>query len=183
MKYAGSIAIYDDEGNVAYERDLSADEMMDLLLEALANPEVGDVDEPEEEVEAEPEPARKRTPPATDAQPAAEGKKPRLCGNCGKPGHTVRTCPTVKADDARRRGDDDQAEEISSEEPAEVVPPKAFKPADGAMSSITFLEVKQMQEDEKPSMVIASRKRLTLQEVGFAMKANTYSEYLKIRAT
>ena len=71
MKYAGNITIVDDQGEAVFEHELSADEIIDVLLK---RPE-----EPEHEEDAEPQKA-----------------KVRKCGTCSKKGHTSRKCPGVE---------------------------------------------------------------------------------------
>lgn len=82
MKYSGSIMILNEDAEVVYERDLSADELIEALLYA---PEVEELTE---------------APPAPVKQPNA-GKK--ACGNCGEVGHTRPTC--TKAEKVTVDGD------------------------------------------------------------------------------
>jgi Zinc knuckle len=74
MSYNGNITVYDDDSNVVFERELSSDEIIKVILEQ-SQPVA---DEPEEEENELTLPAKR--------------KGGRLCSNCQKPGHTARTC-------------------------------------------------------------------------------------------
>lgn len=79
MKYAGNITIFDESGNTVYEHDLTADEMIEILLTqevASTKSEAAPVPAPTEHISAGP----------------IGQRKTRICSLCGKIGHDVRKC-------------------------------------------------------------------------------------------
>ena len=80
MKYAGNTTIVDEEGNIVHERELTADEMIEELLNR----------EHQERIEITGGPAKIKID-SVITQPVK--RKKRKCGNCKEVGHTTRTCP------------------------------------------------------------------------------------------
>lgn len=80
-KYAGSISIYDDNGQEVWGRDLTQDEIIDAIL----TPQ-----EATEEVEETPAPKKKKKAKAAEVPGKKKGQK--VCKICGTPGHIAKTC-------------------------------------------------------------------------------------------
>lgn len=74
--------IVDDEGNSAYERELTADEIVDELLS--------------HQVKATFMVSRESLPDTTGTDDEPGMPIGRRCGSCGKYGHSRRTCPDLK---------------------------------------------------------------------------------------
>jgi len=87
-RYIALVVRYDESGNEheLVNMDVTADEAIDLMLhinQNMAGPEFTE-EKPDDESKDDPE----------QSLPAKKKKsKQRLCGECGKPGHTKRTCP------------------------------------------------------------------------------------------
>lgn len=98
MKYAGNITILDDQGEAVYDRNLTAEEMIDYLLNAIGNP-------PVTEPEVQPEPSAPVSKFREGMKKAAAlpdtSRKQNSCGNCGLPGHSRRTCPGKSPEDTK----------------------------------------------------------------------------------
>jgi hypothetical protein len=159
MKYGGTVLIVDDEGNPVFERELTADEMIDELLK---DKHIEIVNVPIEEeavlVTVEPEP----TP-----VPAPVKKGTKVCKKCGKPGHMQKTCP----DNYNRTFDSTKGTPVVSEPtPREVL---NFSP----LSKVNFDVVKEMQEEGKDLHAIASEVEHDIDDVEVAMKSSSYLGY------
>lgn len=82
MKYAGSITIIDDQGEVAYERDLTQDELIDELLTSRT---------PAATITVTDKPIVPAAQVAAIPSPRTDGF--RKCSVCGGFDHTSRKCP------------------------------------------------------------------------------------------
>ena len=135
-----TIMIMRDE-NLILERKISADHLIDLLTSAPAEPK------PEA-------PAPVRTKTAASAPTAKKGK--RKCGNCGKPGHTARTC-----------GDKEATALVAKRDP---------------LTEEMFDQVKQLKEEGNMiSSELALELAVPIREVNIAIFLLTYEDYLSKR--
>ncbi len=176
MKYVGSITILNEKGNAVYERELTADQLVDELLDARIN---DDTDLPVRGGEIVHTKMSAMT--AAVVGPGGAGtlmakkedkvKGARSCKKCGQTGHIQKTCPLNKTDAPEFKG------EMTPVKPA----PEFNAIRDGEMTGMQFMQVKEMQAFSKPSMVIAQQKRLNIKEVAIAMRCTTHSEYLEER--
>jgi hypothetical protein len=74
-----SLSIVDSEGEIIMDRDISPDEVIDILRNAEP---VTNVNAPEK--------------PVAGKKVGGIEKKQYSCKNCGQPGHTSKTCPKAK---------------------------------------------------------------------------------------
>jgi len=158
MKYGGTINIIDDEGNIVFERELSADEMIEELLRAKST-----VYETSADLKIGPIMAPGSIHAFDDSKPA---RAPRKCGTCGKSGHTYKKCP-------------DRGQDV-------VKQPKAPKPVEPAMpkkdtEALTekeYGDVQDAKKDDLASLDAAHELDLPLVEVNKAYGSPTYEHYL-----
>ena len=118
MKY--KLQITRDDDHVLHEREMTADEVIDVLAFKPTSPtEVSGpnemkvdsenitevVDEARENIDTAHK-SRFAPPPPSDMEKArnnlaikeAQAKSGKVCGECGQPGHNKRTCPTLRTD-------------------------------------------------------------------------------------
>lgn len=174
MKYAGSINVYDDEGNCVYERDLTQDEIIEELLHVrepfesqrieiqgapiqISSLEIvtPPAEQPHEEEETVPAPAPVKRP----------GQK--TCKKCGEPGHMAKTC---KAEDTPA------PVEEPKEEPA---PPAAVEKPRQEEKKLTrdqFEMIKDMKRNKSP-MSISGELNVSLRQVNSAILSISYEQY------
>lgn len=97
MKYAGNVTILDDEGNSVFERELTADEIIDELVkdrQTVSRP----IDPPRPAEEEDMRPGKKKK------------RKKTTCSKCEETGHTAKTCgreekaPKQKKEKKSRKG-------------------------------------------------------------------------------
>ena len=162
MKYSGSITVIDDQGNTVFERELSADELIEhVLLGAKREDTVGRADfvPPVVPVATIKRAYKKRDKGDNESvkKPVASGRKfgePKPC--CGsKSNRCFKTCTTqAKADSPDR-------------------------PAGGKFSEATFNTIKDLFEAGLTSDAIAGEKGFNLTEVMKIRKAHNYDQYFR----
>ena len=103
------ITIHRDD-DVLMEREVSADEVIDLLTQRPAPPVdnrlIKKIAAFGEDIENGVYKPRFAPPPPSDMETArnnlaikeAQAKSGKVCGECGQPGHNKRTCPTLRTD-------------------------------------------------------------------------------------
>lgn len=81
MKYTGTISITDEDGNIVYDQELSADEIIEMLVKnRSAAPRFEDVRVATAKVEK------------VSKKVGKSGRKITTCSNCGVEGHKKTTC-------------------------------------------------------------------------------------------
>lgn len=174
MRYAGNITIYDDQGNVVFERDLTQDEMIETLLaRTVQSPAPVDEDITVGIVAA---PSRKRGRPAKTSQAwASSGFNPKNrapeaaiakggCKTCGKKGHYAKTCPD-------KLGTSSIIREL----------PKPTKRDHGrVLNEAEFDIVKEGHLDDMTALQILNQlpDDIQLQHVNYAILSNDYERYV-----
>lgn len=170
MKHGGCITIVDDSGNVVYERELTADEM---IAEILRKPEEATL----EEVDSAVEEVKKET-----AAPAKKNAK--VCKTCGKPGHMQKTCPQQRIVD-RDMAPDPVAGAYLKEQVApaenvpETAPPGSHEVVNmSPMSKQNFEVLKEMQlEGQDVSEIAREISWENHADIEVALKSNNYLAY------
>lgn len=116
--YSASIIIVDGEGNLVYERELSADETIgELLKERELKASFAYRVKTDEEIEQEMKDAGVEIPeedPIKKVIAKKTKKAARSCGKCGEPGHIARHC-----EQEPEESDLDGAEVVEEEDPGE----------------------------------------------------------------
>lgn len=165
MKYGGTITILDDQGETVFERELTADEMIDEILRGKQFSAVEVVEGPERTD------VTVTLPPPVAPAPRAKGQK--LCKACGQPGHMQKTCPqaleaaghaahaaSAMADVVEERGGDRDVVNMSP------------------MSKTQFEDLKEFQLDEKSAEDISQEIGWDdLDDIEVALKSNSYLSY------
>lgn len=97
-KYHGTIAIYNDKGDSVFERDLTADEMLDCFVEKETGVTItpANVHEIFESAKKKLRAQNKPKHGPGGGRPQKKGRKERVCGKCGEPGHNAKTCGRAK---------------------------------------------------------------------------------------
>lgn len=95
MRYTGRVVITDESGATVFERELTPQDMLDILLSPAAGRTYSINDAPRETSDGKKSfraglALAARTNGATP--PAIAKKGVRKCGNCGRLGHSRRTC-------------------------------------------------------------------------------------------
>ena len=157
MSYTYSLLVLDEEGNPIVEHDLTPDQAVKILGEALATKQVPT--DPEAPVSA---PSRKVGRPRKDANRAAKttkekkGKKRSACSKCGTPGHNAKTCPSARGAAPIPRADT-ETQRLTEDQ---------------------FDELKHLQETgDLSSRQFSQERGLPLAEVNRAITARSYEEY------
>lgn len=121
MKYAGTVTIVDDEGNIMHERELDTDEMIEELLNTERTFET------QEEAEPEPEPPP-AAPPARRAYNFKKHEGKIGCDECGSKGHRHKNgCPRIGTAKKDIPEDDEPKEEVyKGQEKAEMLSKEEF---------------------------------------------------------
>ena len=174
MKYAGNIMIVDDEGKIVYDRDLSADELIDELL--TKHLEIVNVP-----MDTVPPPAAART---------LESPTPGGCASCGshrrhkkdcahappKPGKKeVRAKPVVKATKTCKLcGEEGHTSRNCGDEEEDDEPTKA-------LSHSQYNDVHRGKVDGLKSAEVAGEMNVPLKEVNIAFSSPSYDYYLDHR--
>lgn len=121
------------------------------------------LNEVEEELPEEAPPPRSEVL-ARRGRPRKAGRKPTACGNCGKVGHTRRTCG-----DQATRGLDvaklDQDQQAWNEYKAPI-------------SSTNFEFCKESQKNEQSAVETAAELDLEIQDVNYAYRSRSYDDYV-----
>lgn len=172
MKYKGTLTIYDLDGTPVFGRDMTADEMMDevLTMATVARIDPGDIEmrEPpvKEEVRELPPPAKKERKPYT--------RKMAGCDTCGSKGMRHKLGCALAG-----KGSRDEVGKPQVRKSAEL--PPDFDEDGEPLTEDQFDEVKEMKEDNKPSLVIASHLKCKLIEVNKAFSAPDFDYYIEHR--
>lgn len=173
MKYGGTITILDDHGEVRFERELDADEMIGELLNELAReklevggPQLIVTSENIGKVVADVKDAlgvayNTREPAAPELLVATQGWSkgtPKPC--CGSKGSRhMKTCG--------------KEEELAGDE----IPPEA----PSRLTEREFKSIKEMRQEsaQASSLGIARALDLPLQQVNYALLQRTYDDYVR----
>ena len=119
-KYVGSISVIDDQGNIAFERELGTDEIIGELIERInffqkpPEPGEGVVVGPHNISRIVKETKKALETPPKKVRGGGESKKGErkksACGKCGETGHNAKTCgkekPAVEPDAPREENGD-----------------------------------------------------------------------------
>lgn len=182
-KYLEQISIVDEAGNHihTHEREIAADNVIERLLTGIVAVASGP------QIKVTPKRLKetilnvKKVMDGTRPEAKVGGRyteKRRMSGHdcCGSKGaRHMKGC--TSAGTSYKPGYQSVQEEIKGE-----TPQIAFgAPRDGALGGIDFLKLKDLQATGTPSMVIASKLRTNIREVGTAMNSDTHSEYLSKR--
>lgn len=155
MTYRGTISITDDDGNVAFERDLTADEMLEALMQDRALDKAVDA-----AIEEEIRPRKKRA--YRKRGTIVEGKPARhqCCGSNG-PRH-MKDCPMA----GRPRGKSKNARMVASRKTA--------------FSNATWSSVKNALDGGDTVDMVVRGRGLDEAEVRRVNISDSYEEYLTI---
>lgn len=166
MKYAGSVIIVDDKGEVVLERELSADAIIEVILGEMNLSPLRPlmVSSASFDGSVAMEPGKVSILPNKEVKKSRGGGAPKkeskkkgyACKKCGEHGHNQKTCKVGKEVDM----DDVQV---------------------GPMTERQFNSVRTSREHMMKSVEIASEMALTLQEVNHAFASATYNGYLERR--
>jgi hypothetical protein len=173
------IAITNSEGKMIAGSPISADDVIRFLAELLP---IGEED--------------------TATGPVKTGRRPRLCGACSQPGHTVQTCPEEKKRLARLAEEDDEDDDDEEEEEED----RAKKKFDDTLRAVARIPREEEKDEEEKkedepltedqfdqvkyekangtlvSKDLAWEMEVPLKEVNIALFSGDYEGYLKRRS-
>lgn len=168
-KYGGSVTILDDEGNVVFERELDADEIIGELLSALpdATEPEPDEDSPEGQKEEEPSDGYSFV---KHTSPRKERRASKGCPSCGSPSRHKKNC-ALKKPSQPVENEDDEADERRPYKGAANGPELTRDQWEG---------VKDCAENDLHFSAVgyASQYDLDLKEVNRAILTKSYEAYL-----
>lgn len=169
--YAGNITIFDDEGEVVFERELTHDEMIQVLLNATkVEPEVFSY-------RAVPAPKKKYAKRVKVAEyaPTKSGEPKPCCGSLGR--RHYKTC-------SRSAPSNNSAPSLTSVGKSLDEADKAWREFEPALTPLQFSEIKDLAiEQAMNSVEIIGELNLPadqLRDVNFVIQSKTYQTYLSL---
>lgn len=155
MKYAGTVNVIDDNGEIVYERELTSDEIIEELISDKKIVIIGVSASATEIPAILPKREYKKKDPVMDPAPPKQ-KHQKTCSYCDLPGHMAKTCPKKRVDDRASTNDE-------------------------PLTESEFDDVKQAKKDGLTTLDCAHELKIPLIEVNRAYPAADYDYYFEHR--